>query len=103
MSFVTTDRNGAMESDPPSSRLDELVSELDGPRDDEHPDVSVAHESGWSLSAFPTGMLIWENVKEDGIERRVSGLSRDDVWELFGAVSRGEVQFVDTYLDRFKT
>jgi len=53
VNFSTTDRKGAMEIDPTPERLDALVRDLDEIEDDEHPDVAVAHESGWSLSALP--------------------------------------------------
>lgn len=31
--------------------------------DDEHPDVALAHESGWSLSVFADKTLLWENIE----------------------------------------
>lgn len=36
----------------PSDLMD-LVAELDGPEDPEHPDICVADESRWAPSAFP--------------------------------------------------
>jgi hypothetical protein len=65
--FVATNRNGEMERDPSPERIDDLVRELDGPEDDEHPDVSVDHESGWSLSAFPSGLVILGNAEESAL------------------------------------
>jgi hypothetical protein len=32
---------------------------------EEHPDIAVSHESGWTLSAFPSGLLVRENVEAD--------------------------------------
>jgi hypothetical protein len=49
-----------MERDPPIARLRELLQSLDID-DKEHPDVALTHESGWCLSAFPSGLLVWEN------------------------------------------
>jgi len=98
--LVATNRNGEDERDPPPERLDDLVRELDGPADDEHPDVSVTHESGWSLSGFPSRLVIWENVEEPAApERRVEGVTRDQVRQLFDAVARGDVAFVESFLD----
>ncbi len=31
--------------------------------DPEHPDVSLSHESGWCLSAFSGGLVVFENVE----------------------------------------
>src|SRR5947208_17176177 len=90
---------GAMESDPPLERLDALVRELDGPDDPEHPDVAVTHESGWTLSAFPSGLVIWENVEAEAAdERRASGVSREQVRVLLGAVAQGDFAFVESFL-----
>jgi len=88
-----------MERDPTPERLDDLVRELDGLEDDEHPDVAVAHESGWSLSAFPSGLVVWENLEEPTTERRVRGVLRNQVRQLFDAVARGDVPLVETFLD----
>jgi hypothetical protein len=55
VSFSITHRDGSMERDPPTPALDALIRELDAAEDDEHPDVAVQHESGWSLSAFSSG------------------------------------------------
>jgi hypothetical protein len=59
-----------MERDPARDVLDSLVHELDGPEDAEHSDVAVQHESGWSLSALPSGLVVWEELEatseEDG-------------------------------------
>ena len=59
MSFTVTHRTGETESNPPLTRLRELVSQLDL-EDAEHPDVAVSHDSGWTLSAFPDGLVVWE-------------------------------------------
>jgi hypothetical protein len=97
--FIATNRNGAMERDPSPERLDDLVRELDGPEDIEHGDVSVAHESGWALSAFPSGLVIWQNLEERAPERRVEAVTRDQVRRLFDGVARGDFAFVESSLD----
>ncbi|WP_157995654.1 hypothetical protein [Thermomonospora amylolytica] len=53
-------RWGRMVEDPSPEEIAEILAELDGPEDDEHPDVWIDHDSGWSLSAFSSGLLIWE-------------------------------------------
>lgn len=70
-----------------------LLAELDD-ADDEHPDVSVIHESEWALGAFPSGKVIWENVEEDDEPRHMDGLSRAEQGRLFECVIRGDLATV---------
>jgi hypothetical protein len=53
-----------MERDPPKEAVRALLDEPDV-ADVEHPDVAVSPESGWTLSAFSGGWLVWENVERD--------------------------------------
>ena len=46
------DRMGASHRQLDDRTIDRVLSGLDDPRDDEHPDVAIEQESGWSLSAF---------------------------------------------------
>lgn len=48
-----THRSGAMERDPDPTAIEALVKELDR-NDAEHPDIAVSHESGWTISAYPS-------------------------------------------------
>jgi hypothetical protein len=98
VSFFATHRDGAMERDPSLESLDDLIRELDID-DPEHPDVAVQHETGWSLSAFASGLVVWENV-EGGPEQRVNGVSRDDLRLLFRGVATGEVEEVQREISR---
>ena len=78
-----TDRNGASEPFE-ASKVDELLRELDELYDPEPPDVSVSDEDGWVLSAFPSGLVIWENLEsDDGLIWHARDVSRDRVRELF--------------------
>ena len=99
VAFHTTHRDGSLDDNPPLEALEALVRELDGPEDPEHPDVSVTHESEWSLSAFPSGLVIWGNFEESD-ERRVEGVSRKHVVALFKEVAAGDLANVDATLDR---
>lgn len=74
MAVTLTHRAGEMDEYVDDADLDDLVAELDGPEDSEHPDVSVAHESGWALSAFPSGLVVWEDV-EATVARVIGSLS----------------------------
>jgi len=57
---------------------DELVLELDAPADPEHPEVAVTTESGWTLSAFPSGQVGFEKVEGDARARHRTGITRDE-------------------------
>jgi len=89
MAFHITHRMGNSEADPPLDRLPALLEEFD-PEDVEHPDVSVTHESEWCLSAFPSGLLVWENL-EEGDPRYVKDVPREKVLQLWELLSRGEI------------
>src|SRR4051812_48452962 len=51
----------SLASTPSPGEIAVLLAELDGPEDDEHPDVWIDHESGWGLSSFSSGLPVWEN------------------------------------------
>ena len=71
-----------------------LLAELDAGDDAEHPDVAIAHESGWTLSAFPSGLVVWENV-EDGEPRHLAGVSRERVRAMFDALAAEDLDAVE--------
>lgn len=99
MGFQIRYRYGGMEVDPPLARLATLIGELNSYEDDEHPDVEVSHESGWGLSAFPSGLVVWENDEEQGdtrpYVRHMDGVTRERLLELFHAVARGDLAMVE--------
>ncbi len=94
MAFHITHRHGAMESSPPLSKLPELYAEL-LVQDQEHPDVSVTHESEWCLSAYPSGLLIWENVEDGNHPRHMKGVPKEKVIELWSKLAKGELKAID--------
>jgi hypothetical protein len=66
--------------------------------DDEHPDVSLTHESGWCLSAFRGGgLLMWENPDDD---TQASGemheVAREEILRLFGLLAAGVIASVES-------
>lgn len=95
MAYTITHRSGAMESGVSFEALDELLSELLGEldyKDDEHPDVAVAHESGWGLSAFRSGRLIYENVEDLAQEARQIVVDRRVMRDLFRSLAAGDLE-----------
>ncbi len=96
MGFSITHVSGAMEPDPRRAALRALVEEL-AAADVEHPDVAVTHDSGWTLSAFLDGRLVWENVEgDDGEPRHLVQVGRQELVRLFEALADGDVAAVDS-------
>jgi hypothetical protein len=90
MTFVVRDRWGMMRHAPPVETMCQVLATLDI-EDQEHADVSLTHESGWCLSAFPSGLLIWENVEADEELRHMTGVPREKVLELWQALAQGDL------------
>src|SRR5262245_51203859 len=95
MSFLLVNRQGAMVRDPSMAAVDPVLAELDGPPDDEHPDVALSHESGWTLSAFASGLVVSENVEADDPPRRLTEVRREQVRELWLALAVGDFEAIE--------
>ncbi|MFI6050982.1 hypothetical protein ACIBCO_12955 [Streptomyces violascens] len=98
MSYFMTDLSGTSVEEPDEAMMRTILDGL-ADADDEHPDVSLTHENGWSLSAFPSGellWLLWENLDDpDAAPRQVSGVSKDEVLRLFGLLATGDTAEID--------
>ena len=70
--------------------LERLLAELDS-ADDEHPDVSIGDESGWTLSAFSSGLLVWENVEEDDEPQHMKAVPRSTMLQHFHTLLAGDL------------
>ena len=95
MAFHLTSRWGATHSDPPLELMRQVLVALDI-EDQEHPDVSLTHESGWCLSAFPDGLVVWENVEADDEPRHMTGIPRMKVLELWQALAQGDLEIINS-------
>jgi hypothetical protein len=97
MSFLISHRDGTMQEGQPSMIAD-LLLELDGVLDDEHPDVSLTDvESGWMLSAFQRGRVVWENPDDEneGQPRYMTSVSRVEVAAIMRLVSEQRLDQVN--------
>ena len=79
---------------PSVDRMREVLAELDSGEDDEHPSVSLTHDSEWSMSAFPDGLVIWENAEED-VARHMLHVSRSKVLDLWTLLSDGQIETIE--------
>ncbi|WP_330237863.1 hypothetical protein [Streptomyces sp. NBC_00525] len=70
-----------------------LVAELDGPIDDEHPDVSVTDDgSSWIVSAFQDGSLVLENLDDGDVQpRHLRDVSRAEMIRVMVILVRGDL------------
>lgn len=95
MAGVRTHPYGEQDTDLAPSALDELVTEL-SLGDREHSGVSVMHESGWSLAAYRSGTIVWENVEDDAVApRHRTAVTPSEVRRLFGLLADGDIVAVD--------
>ncbi len=95
VTFFMYNRQGEAVEPASDATIEAVLAELDGYTDDEHPDVSLTHESEWCLSAFPDGLLVWEIAEESGVPRHMSGVPRSEVRRLWAALARGDLAEVN--------
>jgi hypothetical protein len=96
MAFLISHRYGSMDEADASS-LPGLLAELDGLLDDDHPDVAVTDgESGWVLSAFQSGRLIWENPDLDEEPRHMVGVSRSEALRVMSMLAAADIDGVES-------
>ena len=67
------------------------------PLDPEHPDVALSHESGWTRSALPNGLFIWENVEPDAEPRHRVLTTRRELRRLWLALADGDLGAVEAF------
>jgi hypothetical protein len=94
--FGVLHMDGSGENDPPIESLSALYDEL-LLADIEHPDVSVIHdESGWCLSAYRDGGLIFGQLGASNTERHLTGVSKQRVLELWKLLINGQIELLLT-------
>jgi hypothetical protein len=95
MSYFMYDVMGGTVDEPDPETMKRVLDGL-AQADDEHPDVSLTHESGWSLSAFGDGLLVWENPDEDSmVPGEMRDVAREEVLRLFGLLAAGDIASVE--------
>ncbi|MEU5167715.1 MULTISPECIES: hypothetical protein [Streptomyces] len=98
MTYFMYDAMGEEIDEPDEAQIRSLLAEISS-ADEEHPDVSLQHESGWSLSVFPDRFVRWQNVESAQSEPVDATLSSwDDVVGLLLMTARGETDEVTSAL-----
>lgn len=86
--------DGSSSQDSSDAALVELLAEV-AQIDDEHPDVAVTHESGWTLLAFERGSVVWENVESDEQPRHMTGAPRAKILQLWAQLREGNLEAIE--------
>ena len=91
--FFVLHRWGKSEKSDNPSTLQALLAELDAAvSDDEHVSVAVRVSDGWSLSAYVSGLIIFENVEELKLEpRHIRVQTRDEARTLMTLLISGDM------------
>ncbi|MER6025132.1 hypothetical protein [Streptomyces sp. NPDC001851] len=100
MTYFMYDTTGEEIDEPGEEQIRAILAEL-GNGDEEHPDVSLQHESGWSLTVFPGRLVRWQNVDSASPEPLDAILpSWDAVVGLLLLTARGETEPVTSRLSQ---
>ena len=94
MIYHAVTRRGDSEDAPNENRMREILAEL-GEQNLEHPNTSLTHQSGWTLSVFQSGLVVWKNMQLPGEPRHQVELSPEKVLELWLKLSRGEIEAIE--------
>jgi hypothetical protein len=97
MSYFMYDVMGRTVDEPDPETMRRVLDGL-AEADDEHPDVSLTHESGWCLSVLHGGLLIWENPDDDSAAQgQAREVAREEVLRLFGLLAAGDIASVEAH------
>ena len=97
MTYFVQTRWGDSEDTPTEARMREILAELDT-SDPEHPDTWLSHESGWTLSIFEGGLVVWENPELEEGPRYQQHVSRDEALRMWLFLSRGAFDQIESLL-----
>jgi hypothetical protein len=99
--YHTTDTNGISVLCPDEVTMRQLLATLDEPEvnDVEHPDVSLVHDpSGWALTAYPSGIVTFENLDhDDDLPRFMTGVSRQACLKMWIGLAHGRIDQIAAY------
>ncbi len=93
MTFSVHHVDGSMSRPDSSLAFETLLDDL-ARADDEHPDVGVTHESGWGLSVFKSGTVVWEDVEAGGQAGHLNAVPREQILMLMRLVATGDLKQV---------
>ena len=77
--------------DPCENDMRAALAELDTP-DDEHPSCWLTDENGWALSAYQSGLVIFESLAKGEGPWHLKNQTYDQVIELWRLLQLGEIE-----------
>jgi len=91
MTFILMDLMGDHSRSDDPRDIDALLTQLDA-ADQEHTDVAVRTAGGWTISAYRSGNVVFENVEaRSSVPRHFKGLPRDDIARLMRLLAAGDL------------
>lgn len=99
MTYDMYDLMGGSDDEPDEARIREILGELEYATE-EHTDVSLGHESGWSLSVFSDWAVLWKHVDVPNETEQWAALgSEEEVVRVLLILARGEIETVQQIID----
>lgn len=96
MPFNTTDAYGISEINPSTPRLKEIIKSVQQADEADYPDVSLIHDSGWTLTYSASKVLLWENLDRPGKRQRfLRDMEPDRVLELWCKLAEGKIEEIE--------
>ena len=81
-------------SDDPAA-IDVLLAQLDS-TDQEHTDVAVRTADGWTISAYRSGNVVFENVEaRSSVPRHIKRIPREEIGRLMRLLATGDLAALD--------
>jgi hypothetical protein len=76
--------------------IDALLEELDA-TDQEHTDVAVGTADGWTISAYRSGNVAFENVEaRSSVPRHIKRLPREEIARLMRLLAAGDLAALES-------
>ena len=93
-----TDIDGIAYAAPDVATMRRVLATLDEADGADHPDVSLVHDNGWSLSVTEQGTILWENLREPEHVRPIRHLrraGREKALTLWQALAAGRIEEIE--------
>lgn len=93
MRYHTTDPYGVTHIEPDVARMWRVLELLEHAEEADHPDASLVHESGWSLTVTAGGTVVLENLEDESEPSRLRlGVEKRDALRLWERLAAGDVE-----------
>ena len=95
MTFILMDPMGETSRSDDPRDIDALLTQLDM-TDQEHTDVAVRTADGWTISAYRSGNVVFENVEaRSSVPRHIKRLSRGEIGRVMRLLAAGDLDALE--------